>query len=238
MNLFDIITGRLSRMSYVNRYSSFPVHRRENVAEHSYWVAMIALLIARDLNTQGNDFDLGVILERALLHDVDECVSGDIIRSFKYSTDELHDAIDDAAEINVRELTSKMGRGVGNELAHAWREAKNVSHAGDIVKFADMAAVAFYCREEHQTGNRAIMPTLKEAYEEWFHVFHNHPLLGQYINQMFPEGRFFDMLREESLPAKKVFDVFKRPIMRDHSEGETLADAYDSAAWPERTPLG
>lgn len=234
VNIFKIITGRLSRMSYVNRYSSFPVNRRENVAEHSYWVAVIAHIIALELIEQGERVSVEHVLKYALWHDVSEVVSGDVIRSYKHSNDAIREAMKDADEDNTYQLIRNQDFGsTALEVLSCWKYAKaDTTLEGQIVAFADMAAVAFYCREEDRSGNRAIRGVLKEAYETWFSKYHEHPVLGQFIDQMFPGGRFSEMLREECLPAQLMF-----PMSATHSEGPTAQ--YDSAGWPSReVPLG
>lgn len=233
MNLFEIMTGKLSRMSYVNRYSSFPVNRRENVAEHSWWVAFISLAIAMDLNEQGVEVGVETVLRGAILHDISEVMSGDVIRSYKHTNPEIVRAMQDADFINTNDmLDGPEYQPVGEEMMSDWSSAKHKGLEGQIVAFADMAAVALYCREEDRSGNRAIREVLQEAYEKWFSRYHDHPVLGHYIDQMFPTHQFADMLREDVSMARVM-----HPMVRDHSEGPT-AD-YDSAAWPSReVPLG
>lgn len=194
MNLFDALTGKVSRMAHVTRYSSVAVIRRENVAEHSWWVAFISLIIGTDLNENGHGVDLEKLLTRALLHDLSECVSGDIIRTFKYSTPEIAAAIKAADEVSMQGLAAELGR-VGDQIVDHWRNAKDSSLQGDIVSFADMADVVFYCRDEASTGNVGIKPVVQTMYEKWFCKFHNHPYLSQYINQLFPNGFWDDAFR-------------------------------------------
>lgn len=200
MNLFEAITGKISRMSHVTRYSSVAVIRRENVAEHSWWVAFISLLIGEDLHQHRGTWghptvDLERMLIRALVHDLSECVSGDIIRTFKYSDPALTAAINAADELSIRDLAEDLGS-AGNTITDAWRNSKDESIEGDIVRFADMAVVAFYCREEDRTGNRGIRPVLEVMYNTWFHEFHDHRYLAPYLDAMFPTRSYTDMFRE------------------------------------------
>lgn len=195
MNLFDAITGKISRMSHVTRYSSIAVIRRENVAEHSWWVAFTSMLIGIDLGGPGPMVNLGKLVTRALVHDLSECVSGDIIRTFKYSDPALTAAIQAADELSIRELAQDLGKASGL-VTESWRNAKDESLEGDIIRFADMAVVAFYCREEDRTGNRGIRPVLQVMYDTWLHEFHDHRYLGPYVDEMFPTRHYTDVLRE------------------------------------------
>lgn len=230
MNLYDIMTGKTSRMSHVSRYSATSVHRKENIAEHSWWVAFISMIVADDLLSKGVDISLMKVMSRALVHDLDECLSGDIIRTFKYSNPALSEEIKIAAEQNMVDLTSGYGVSTGGWVRAMWLAAKEDTLEGQTVAFADMATVAFYCRQEDESGNRAIRPVLKEMYEGWFAEFHNHEHLGPYVEQMFPTGRWTDMIRVGSgMSAALMF-----PMVHDHSEGETSQPHYDEMG---RTPL-
>jgi len=225
MDLFNIITGPVSRMTHVTRYSSFAVNRKENVAEHSWWVALISMLIGEELTGHGHQVNMTRLLSRALVHDLDECVSGDIIRSFKYSSDEVHEAISEASVVNMRRITSQM-KEVGPAVYHDWAHSKDDDLEGRIIAFADMAVVAFYCRAEDRSGNRAIRPVLKRMYEEDFSAFHAHPLLGRYMRQMFPNGHFTDILVEYDLPARNMFQQVM-PLSERHSEGPVSKHEFE-----------
>jgi len=237
MNLFEVMTSEVARMSRVTRYSSFPVNRMENVAEHSFWVAFISYLIAFDLREQGHRIDLGMTLRGAITHDLSEIISGDVIRSYKHTNDDVRQAMKMADHINMDRVTQRDEWGAtGDQTFSDWNNAKSGSTLeGQIVAFADMAAVVFYCREEDRSGNRAIREVLQEAYEDWFSTYHTHPELGKYIDQIFPSHLFSDALREETVPARVMYPGAARPIMADHSEGET-SDHLDWHAG--EVPLG
>ncbi|MFQ5831717.1 MAG: HD family hydrolase [Candidatus Thorarchaeota archaeon] len=50
----------------------------ESVAEHSYGTALISLLLAKKLEEEGKEIDLGETLAMAILHDLGEAVVSDI----------------------------------------------------------------------------------------------------------------------------------------------------------------
>jgi len=227
MNLWDACTGKVSRMSYVNRFSSFPVNRRENVAEHSWWVAFISFLIYSSLSDRDPiepRIDLGKLLSRAISHDLNECLSGDIIRSYKYSSSRIRKAIEDADVENMNIILEEIG---SVDVALSWQNAKDIDIEGDIIRFADMAAVVFYLREEQRSGqNYHPLALVKEMYEKWFYTFHDHKFLGQYADSLFPNRDWRDAFRVQTLP--------NFPIMENHSEGPTSEWA---AVSPEHDPL-
>lgn len=210
-------------MSHVSRYSSFPVHHQENVAEHSWWVAYISLLIGEDLRTQrGIVVNVEVLLRRAITHDLSECLSGDIIRSYKHSSRELRAAMADADELNMKELTTKMD-GIGAGVYYDWLHAKDDDTEGQIVAFADMVSVVIYCREEYLAGNRHISYVLREMYDRWFHKYHDSELFGKYADQLFPSHGWVDALQYEEprvmrrnvSPDQLALIDHPRPMQRD-----------------------
>ena len=233
MNLFDACSGKTKRMNHVDRYSTFPVLRKENVAEHSWWVAFISLLIAEDLRARGKGADIHIdsLLRRALCHDLSEIISGDIIRSYKHTNPTVKAAMDEADAINMSELVAEYGESQDVILA-AYTMAKDKRIEGQIVGFADLACVAFYCRSEWLLGNKEIEPILKDMYESWFYKYHEHDRLYRYADQMFPTRQWHDMLsfRHGELEPAWPGGI---PIMPTRTEG-----AVSDHDWPsgEGTP--
>jgi 5'-deoxynucleotidase YfbR-like HD superfamily hydrolase len=226
IDLRRILHGYLPRMSHVYRYSSIPVHRRENIAEHSWWVSFLCMVIGRDLQLQGHTIDMEELLERALLHDVDETMSGDIIRSFKHTDAAVKSAIQNASEANVRELfdTKTWGVGMDHDLFVTWAMAKDHRIEGDILKFADQLAVMFYCAGEVKAGNQNARDVVEELYLNWFQHWHDHAILMQYSAQLFPNNEWGDLFHRD--PE----DI--RPIMRNHSEGPVAEHTYKAERFP------
>lgn len=152
LNIRKMLTGDSHRISHVHRFSSLPVNRRENVAEHSWYVAFYSYLIGQDLQAQGVEIDFGELLSRALLHDIDESLTGDFLRYVKHDNSTLKQALDDISLTMV----GKMSKEVGVNLRPQWMDAKADDTEGNIIKVVDLARVLSYVWEEHQTGNRHI----------------------------------------------------------------------------------
>lgn len=144
--------------------------------------------------------NFGSLLGRAISHDVSEALSGDIIRSYKHSSPKLKDACDEADEINMERLVKELGRGAATDtLWGHWRTAKksvNFKLEGEIVAFCDLLCVISYCVEEHALGNTRILFILKRMYEETLSEWHDHPWLGKYVNDLFPNRKWDDPLQQ------------------------------------------
>ena len=87
----EIMAGNLIMLKHTYRYSSVPVLVRENVAEHSFWTAILAVTIAIEL--QMSRQEIGKVALKSLLHDIEESMTGDLIRDMKYHDDETRQAI-------------------------------------------------------------------------------------------------------------------------------------------------
>jgi len=186
MNLFEALNGNVRRLRHINRYSSYPCIKPESVAEHSFQVAFISFLIGEDLSLAHNeDINFAVLLGKALMHDVSECMSGDIIRTYKYSSEEMRLQCEAADEQNMGILMEDF-HNIGPSVYHEWKHAKSANIEGDIVRFADLVAVVIYCAEEWHLGIRQLDATLERCYRNSIHQYHNHPLFEKYADQMFP----------------------------------------------------
>lgn len=157
-----MLSGSVHRLSHVNRYSSIPVIRKENVAEHTFWVAFYSLLIAKDiektqLGARVVNFDR--LLSRSLLHDIDESHTGDFLRTVKYATPEMKQALD---KVSVK-MVERLERELGTDIREAWSTAKDETLEGAIVEVADFACVVAYVSEEVTTGNKHLLKVLSEV---------------------------------------------------------------------------
>jgi len=185
VDLSRVVLGDLSRLRFVIRFSNCPRIHNESVGEHSFYTALYSYFIAVGLRVQGHEIYIGQVLAKALMHDVDECLSGDFIRMFKHSNPELKQAIDQASA----KFTKGMTRDISNSSTLAdvyfadWEKAK-LGREGKIVAFADYLSVLSYVAQEIELGNvrmRRQIPELKR-----FHSSFRSPdfkFLEEYVDQ-------------------------------------------------------
>ncbi len=166
MNTLDIrylLTGTPIRMRYVNRWSTSRVSFPENVAEHSYFVCLYSMMVARWLcykssgahvaGDEAQNAFLGMVLQRAILHDIEEARTGDIHRPFKYSDPRLRDAMKLASVVAAEQTLRPLNPSDPEEqdaLMGIWSHAKDFKHAGRIVSFADYLCVLAFINQEGQ----------------------------------------------------------------------------------------
>lgn len=157
-------SGSVRRGSSVWRYSSIPVSQYENIIEHTGYVAIFGAMIGRKLGVSSDV--LGAVAMKALVHDLDECVTGDVVRTFKYSSPEFKTAVDEASkkmvatalDLEVRDLLV-----VAERIGKATRKAQLVK---DIVKAADFMSLYQYVRREAARHNFEMIPYYKRMIED------------------------------------------------------------------------
>lgn len=162
LNISELLSGSIHRMSHVYRYSSVPVIRRENVAEHSWYVAFYAFLIGQDLVQHGHVVDFGKMLSRALVHDLDESSTGDFLRHIKYGHPDLKRALDEVSISMIGRIESKL-RSNGREIMVNWQSAKDDDLEGHVIQVVDLARVITYVWEEIKLGNTHVCAIMGEC---------------------------------------------------------------------------
>ena len=149
----EVLFGNLTRLRNVTRYSAEFVLQRENVAEHSFWTALIAVTIAHEYFR--DEVDVGTVAVRALLHDIEESTTGDLVRAMKYHDQGLRDQIALVEAEFAASILKPMGE-TGEDYFDIWFNAKDDTLPGRIVALADLLCVISYCRLEFESGNHRL----------------------------------------------------------------------------------
>lgn len=143
----------VQNFSKVRRWSQIHCAREESSLEHTAATALIALKIGSDCPFHVNVSEL---LTRALLHDIEEVITGDIMTPIKY-----HPALVAAVKELEKEAALEAAGVFGPWAIHYWENAKDDTIEGQIVKIADKASVVYKYRQELELGNKSF-----EQYEE------------------------------------------------------------------------
>lgn len=146
-------SGDVRRLSYVDRFSSVPVAVRENVAEHSFWVVLYAAMIHREVD--GPPDAVPGLLAYAAMHDLPECLTGDVVRTFKYSSPEIKEAVE-AAECKLLERLEPGLRDLYKEVVAVADGSPIGWYIKEVVKAADFVSLYQYMWREKRKGNREI----------------------------------------------------------------------------------
>src|SRR6202000_1170560 len=101
---------------------------------------LYSLMLVQEIRAAGHQVDLGKVLEKATLHDVDESIFGDIPRVTKYFSPGISAEFKKIEREGVEQLFKQLKL---EKLADVWKEAKDSSLEGQIVAVVDLAAVVF-----------------------------------------------------------------------------------------------
>lgn len=149
----EAASGDIRRLSYVVRYSSIPICVPENVSEHSFWVTLYSILIHQRLRPKDLQ-SIGALAVKSVTHDAVECVTGDILRTFKYSSPMLHKAIEEAESKILTDFPESILK-VYEALAQLGKD--NEAYIRAVVKAADFMSLHQYMTREILRGNREIL---------------------------------------------------------------------------------
>jgi 5'-deoxynucleotidase YfbR-like HD superfamily hydrolase len=150
----ETASGDVRRLSHVVRFSSIPVSVPENVAEHSFYVALYAIIIHKTLRP--NDVDIvGAIILGAILHDLAEAKTGDVVRTFKYSSDALKKEIDKAEHVIISQFPALI---LDIYNLHKHIESDDHAYVSSVIKAADFMSLHQYMVREIRRGNQEIYP--------------------------------------------------------------------------------
>ena len=202
ISIKEMLTGDVNRLRYVTRFSTSLVLHRENVAEHSYYVALYGMFLVYWVQENVDLFDYNgssrpicelEVLKRCLLHDVDESRTGDFQRPFKYSNKDLLTQIEAAAKWEFTEAVQPIfpdNDSYIKTLVNRWVWAKDDSREGAIVALADYMSVISYLLGEAGNSN--------------FSIVRNYRSLLEYKKKF--ETNRFDFLRPVVLQVFEMFD--------------------------------
>lgn len=194
-DLREMLTGDVNRLRYITRYSTSLVLHRENVAEHSYYVSLYAMFITRwvDQNVSFvHPVDQLTILQRCLVHDLDEARTGDFQRPFKYRRPGLKNMMDEAAKQEFSEAITSIFPGDRDyvlDLSARWEHAKDNSWLGSVVAFADYLSVISHLYAEVSCANMSVM--------------HHYRSLCEYSHKF--DGKEFEFIRPLIVQTREIF---------------------------------
>lgn len=173
-NLKELLSGDVNRLRYIMRFGTAFTAHKESVAEHTFYVAIYSLFLAKWANDK---FDgivrVEKVLEKALLHDLEECRTGDFPRPFKYRRPDLKKLLDNAAQDEFNEIVVNILPGkpeTAVELTKVWSSARDNTPEGCIVALADYLSVVSHLWQELHASNLS-MAIHFDTMTEYLHEF-------------------------------------------------------------------
>ena len=152
-------TDKLQRMANMTRFNNEIHLHSESVAEHSFFVAVYALMICDELKISRKTTN--VIVKRALVHDISEIEISDIPHNVKLMIDGLNDACNKYEEDFIKENFERVHKDI-EALEEDQREL-----CENVVKLEDILSVIQYSRLEVDMGNKRFGPILDDAIQRY-----------------------------------------------------------------------
>lgn len=183
LDLIRFVFEQHQRLGCLTRFSNIPRLGAQSVAEHGYSVTFQLMLIGDYLEERGVRVDKLHLLEMGLVHDVEEVVSGDILKTLKHG--EFKVELDKLNLKNMRYLIRMLGVS-GKKYLDAWKEAKEGrTLEAKLVYFVDMVDRIVYCLKETHLGNNYFREIL--GYEaakllDWKKLL---PALTPFVDELF-----------------------------------------------------
>lgn len=144
----------ISRMKYINRWALMRNEHSENLAEHSFEVAVIAHALTVIGNKRlGKNLDSERAAFLGLYHDAPETLTGDLPTPVKYYNDEVREAYRTIEEIACDSLVDMLPDDFRDIFTPAFRPDKNDTELFRYVKAADKISALIKCLEEKKAGN-------------------------------------------------------------------------------------
>ena len=158
-------TKAIFKMANVYRFSGLSLNAEYTIGEHSYRVACLAMSICDEYNSKNEiKVDTLEVLRKALLHDLEETITGDMPSPVK-KYGNLREELRDASEHIMRDLILHDSPEPDYYL-DLWINDKE-GMSGEVITVADKLEgllVSFY---EYKRGNKYIQDSL-ENHLDWF----------------------------------------------------------------------
>lgn len=192
---------RLRNMSAIRRFGTLPSAHQDSVANHSFDVAVLAMMIA----DREGDPSLSVekILRKALWHDFEETIVSDIPHPIKhrYQGGRLGELLEEiVATVLENEAFHELPEELSRRYASDAKDAKR-GREGEVVAAADAMDLVIVATREIKMGNRYfehifdVGMKLCEKHrqfrlvDEFCRVARDYLEKGQFVDGVFHENR-------------------------------------------------
>jgi putative hydrolase of HD superfamily len=135
-------------------YSGVSKSDTESVADHSYMVTLLALILALNEKERGTKIDIEKTLVMAILHDLPESVSQDLDRRIrKFSPKKYDEFKTDLDTAGTKHLLSNLPEKIGNYLLETFQELQQKkTEEAKIIMEADRLETILQMNDYIQRG--------------------------------------------------------------------------------------
>ncbi|MDE6659624.1 MAG: 5'-deoxynucleotidase [Eubacterium sp.] len=145
----------VNRMKLIDRWALMRNTSKENIAEHSHNVAVIAHALCTIGNKKfGKSYDADRCAVLALYHDLTEVITGDMPTPVKYYNSEIQGVYKDIEKIAGERLLSMLPDEFKEDYHPFFEQKEEDKELWKIVKAADRIDALIKCIEECRMGNK------------------------------------------------------------------------------------
>jgi 5'-deoxynucleotidase len=157
----------VNRMKMIDRWALMQNTSKENIAEHSHSVAVIAHALALIGNKKfGKAYDENRVALLALYHDTTEVITGDMPTPVKYYNDEIKSVYKNIEDIAGKRLLDMLPDEFRADYEPFFSHNEDDLDLWKLVKSADKISALIKCIEENRMGNKEFEIALKAQEEK------------------------------------------------------------------------
>ncbi len=157
----------VNRMKLIDRWALMRNTSKENIAEHSHSVAVIAHALALIGNKEfGKNYNADRAAVLALYHDTTEVITGDMPTPVKYYNDEINNVYKDIESVAGERLLAMLPEDYRADYKPFFEQQEADKELWALVKVADKISALIKCVEENRMGNREFDLALKAQEEK------------------------------------------------------------------------
>lgn len=152
----------VNRMKLIDRWALMRNTSKENIAEHSHNVAVIAHALCVIGNKKfGRNYDAERCAVLALYHDTTEVITGDMPTPVKYYNEDIKSVYKDIERIAGERLLAMLPDEFKADYMPLFEKQEQDKELWKIVKAADKISALIKCIEEIRMGNQEFSIALK-----------------------------------------------------------------------------
>ena len=152
----------VNRMKFIDRWALMNNSSKENIAEHSNRVAVIAHGLAVIGNKKfGKNYNAERVALLAIYHDTTEVITGDMPTPVKYYNDDIKNVYKNIEHIAGERLLAMLPDEFQDEYKPFFEKEEQDAELWQLVKAADKIDALIKCIEETRMGNKEFEKALE-----------------------------------------------------------------------------
>ena len=172
---------RTQALCYIERCSNVSHIRPYSVAQHSFYITLYAMVFA-DLENERIEktfrpnlydhvkkamlYDISLVVQKALIHDLEETIIGDILYPVHHSNQSFKQELEEVKEKSIdQEVFRELPKKVRDYYIRLWKTSKDNTKEGKLVACMDKFEILMFSLQELDMGNKGFKILYDNALE-------------------------------------------------------------------------